>query len=107
MQDLKELEIPNYLIVGLPSLSIIGIAHEVVEKQVVSLTPEELQDLVGSRSSRWRSLTVFKINQDPVVDYSEEELYKYRSDLAAKELEKRQYELYLRLKAKFEPEELK
>jgi len=42
--------------------------------------------------------------KEPIIDFSIDTLSKYRNDLREKESERKQYEMYLRLKKKFEPE---
>ena len=61
-------------------------------------------DLIIKSNTIWTSLTVLEISTNPIIDFGIDELKKYREDIQQKESEKKQYELFLRLKAKFEPE---
>jgi hypothetical protein len=100
-------ELPNYLLVGYHSNNYTkeydpDQLHKVLLKGDIG----QVESILASNST-WRSLTVFELPKEPILDFSVEALSTYREDLRKKENDRRQYELYLRLKAKFEPEELK
>ena len=90
-------DLPTHLVCGhlknIPAL----------QKVLVNLEGEKLEDLVN-RNTEWGSLTIFELPSIPIIDMDRDELFKHRLVFSAQEKEKREYEYYLKLKAKFEPE---